>query len=356
MFFRSCVVFCGVIVLANTLDGAASDLRAQQVRRAGANAGTACPEPERRVFDFWIGEWDVQNRTRPATDTAWTESGRATDRVYPVVGGCAIVEDWEGVSFFAWILGFSIRVWEPDTGKWRIVLLWPNRGEPRFGELTGGFRHGRGEFFSEIQGPQGPLQNRFTFTDIAADRLRWESATSPDRGRSWSSGWIMEFSRRGPDRTALLHGASMTTQRCAGSEHRLFDDLLGEWRGLRHAASGDSVPVRVELLRTLEGCAILERAWSPDESWEFFAILAFEPGTGEWVEYSLESEATHLVRRAGRPDTGRLRLTPATGAAGAPRTWRFTGGRPGWSAEPGTPAATAGIDLLVRLGRPIPGG
>lgn len=262
-----------------------------------------CSEPEARVFDFWIGSWDVVNRNRPPDGTRFSETGRATDRVYPVVGGCGIVEHWRGHAISRFIVGFSVRAWDPGAGEWLLVLLWPTNGSPSFGELRGGFRHGRGEFSFRRETADGDTAiHRFTFSDITPDAFRWENATSRDGGRSWGGSWIMEFTRRDPVADpGLWHGPTTTTRRCSAEEHRRFDPYLGEWRGTRMDASGDSVPVAAHLVPILEGCAVMERVWSADGRWEAFRVRAYEPAAGQWVEYSLDSDTRMLRRREAEP-------------------------------------------------------
>ena len=52
--------------------------------------------------------------------------------------------------------------------------------------LEGVFRHGRGEFFSSIVGADGNVTtSRFTFSDISANRYRWDAASSTDAGLTW---------------------------------------------------------------------------------------------------------------------------------------------------------------------------
>jgi len=298
--------------------------------------GLLCPQPEARAFDFWLGSWDVLNRNRSPDGVEFQETGGATDLVYPVVGGCGVVEHWQGHAFSRFIDGFSVRSWDPGAREWLLVLLWPISGEPSFGELRGGFRHGRGEFSFERVGPDGePVLTRYTFSDVAPDSLRWENATSHDGGRTWSGNWIMEFTRRPPLADGLWNGPSMTTRRCPGDEHRRFDRLLGEWAGSRADAGGESVPVTVELVSILEGCAVLERGRSPGRTWEAFRVRAFEPGAGRWVEYALDSERRRLVRREAAPgeDLVFQDVDPAGGKVTRTR-WELAGeGPPRWIVE-----------------------
>lgn len=278
-----------------------------------------CPEPRARAFDFWIGEWDVANRNRRPEDPRWYDTGRATDRVYPVVGGCAIVEHWRGYAFPAagHIVGFSVRAWDPEAERWDLVLLWPMAGPPAFGELHGRFRHGRGDFFSRPVTPAGDtIDSRLTFTDVGPDAFRWNNGISRDGGLSWVTTWIMEFTRRPPLAGGLLNDAHMTTAHCTDDEHRAFDAHLGEWEGTRVDSRGDSIAVRTHLLRILEGCAVMQRTTADNGSFEAFQVRAFEPRRAGWVEYRIASDRRKLTRRQAVVRHGDYVFTDTTAVEG----------------------------------------
>jgi hypothetical protein len=266
---------------------------------------------EYRQFDFWIGEWDILNRNRPTDESRWYDTGGATDRVYPVAGGCGIVEHWRGHAYGEFLVGFSLRAFNPTTGQWDLVLLWPSDGQPRFGELRGGFRHNRGEFYSRGITAEGDTTfTRFTFSDITSETVMWQDGNSADGGRSWASTWIMEFTRRdllyqGP----LLNGPSVTNLRCPAEEHRSLDFLLGEWAGMspETASEDQGEEVRAQVHPILEGCAVMERVQAVGQSsaWEVFRVRTFETSRQRWVEYRLDTRHPVIQRlEAERPAAG----------------------------------------------------
>lgn len=335
---------CGVVGLAwaAVIGAAAGDgrsvtdgLPAASLPRPDTAPTVPCDDPEARAFDFWIGEWDVLNRNRRPEGTRFHPTGRATDRVHAVVGGCAIVEHWRGDAIGKYILGFSIRAYDRRTGEWVVVLLWPTNGRPSFGELRGGFRHGRGTFsFRRVTTDGDTVTNRFVFSDIRPDALRWENGTSRDGGRSWVGHWIMEFSRRPPTAPGLANGPTMTTRRCPGEPHRAFDPALGEWQGTRTLPGGDTTTVRTHVIRILEGCAVVERSRSLDGAWEAFRVRAWEPDARRWVEYAVDSERRRLVRREA--DGTSLTFRAVGEVDGPARRWTWEpgpDGAPGWVEE-----------------------
>jgi hypothetical protein len=72
---------------------------------------SSCDEPERRQFDFWVGEWDVH-------DPEGNLAGR--NRITSLFDGCALREEWEGVSGFR---GTSLNSWSPQSGRWHQTWM-----------------------------------------------------------------------------------------------------------------------------------------------------------------------------------------------------------------------------------------
>ncbi len=328
---------------------------------------------ESRQFDFWVGEWDVLNRNRPPEDPRWYDTGAATARVYPVVAGCGIVEHWRGDAFGEFVEGFSLRAFNRGRGQWDLVLLWPNQGDPRFGELRGGFRHNRGEFYSQSITETGDTSvTRFTFSDITSNSLRWQEAVSMDAGRTWASSWIMEYNRREPlYQGPLLNGPAVTTLRCPAPQYRTLDFLVGEWAGSVEADSAEAqgMTVRSNVTPILDGCGIMERvsAIGQTSAWEVFRVWTYEQEPDRWVEYRLDTRWPVLQRleaevppagaewvfRTLRPEArdGDLRVTMSRGVNGSV-TWReerLNGETGLWVAEPL-------VAYTERLGGPSTGG
>lgn len=279
-----------------------------------------CPAPEARQFDFWIGDWSVENRN-PTGPNHWVTTGYATDRVYAVVGGCAIVEHWRGEALGGPtpIVGYSIRAWDPEAESWRLVLRWPMDPESvGFFELDGRFRHGRGEFERRAVNPAtgDSVVTRYTFSDASADRLRWHLQRSTDGGQSWIANWIMEFSRRDPVRDGgLMNGITATNGRCPDEPNRALDAHLGSWRGV-HIAGSDTTRVWGHVLPILEGCAVQEQLYADDGSWEWYGVRGWVTQADAWVGYRLSTDEPRLRLEQAAPGDA----TRYVGADGARRT------------------------------------
>jgi hypothetical protein len=333
-----------------------------------ASAQGPCTGPA-RDFDFWIGEWDVLNRNRPDDENRWYDTGIATDRIYPIAGGCGIVEHWRGDAYGEFIEGFSLRAFNPNTGQWDLALLWPSDGQPRFGVLGGGFRHNRGEFYSRGITQAGDTTfTRFTFSDITPETVRWQDGTSLDGGLSWTSTWIMEFTRREPlYQGPLLNGPAVTTLRCPAPEFRGMDFLIGEWRGVspETATPESGEDVKSEVTPILDGCGLMERVQAVGQSsaWEVFRVRAYEPARQMWVEYRLDTRVPWLQRlEAPVPAAGEPWVFTTPGTERADQDLRVTltqeaDGRLSWTeerwnGETGQWQLQPGIVYGMRMGSP----
>src|SRR5215213_967108 len=63
-----------------------------------------------RALDFWIGTW------RATSNTAGHEQA-GTDRITPILGGCALREEWTGA---AGDTGEGTFFFDPAAGRWRM--------------------------------------------------------------------------------------------------------------------------------------------------------------------------------------------------------------------------------------------
>lgn len=165
-----------------------------------SKAAANCSAPEHREFDFWIGDWTIKQKILKA-DGSWFEAD-ATTKISPILGGCALMEEWKGKVLFFWegmeepapLQGFSARAFDPKTKQW--VISWMDTRNPRFGEFVGNFKEGRGEFFRKSPAANGKQSTtRVTFSDITPRSVHWDLAVSSDDGKTWRMLWIMEMTR-----------------------------------------------------------------------------------------------------------------------------------------------------------------
>ncbi len=264
------------------------------------------PDPAddpRRDFDFWVGEWAVANRHMDDAG-AWHDGNTTRARITPVLGGAAVLEEWAGPFRGAFMNGFSLRAWDPDTSRWALLLFWTTDGNGGFGRLHGAFRHGRGEFFAPDSGPR---QTRYTFSDALDDSVRWDSATTQDGGVTWKTDWIMEFTRTRPA-DEVTQDELFATDWTSGelsphAEARELDWLLGRWEGTQTDDGGAAREARLRaklldkdvlVLDVLETRADGSAPWSGR-----LAVRGWTSASGGWEAWSLTDDDTRL-----RPSRG----------------------------------------------------
>jgi len=252
----------------------------------GITAQEACHEEHYREFDFWIGEWDLTN-LRLQEDGSWADVGTATDRVFPVAGGCGIVELWDGYLGNSHIRGFSVRTYDPTAGKWLLVLNWPRQNQAGFGMLEGEFRHGRGEFYTEFTAEDGTEgMTRYSFADIGHDTFRWNDGTSTDGQQTWRTSWIMEFRRRKPMGNPLFNVPMFGTDenaRCTEDQFKTANFLIGNWE----STGPDGQKFRVEGTPIVDGCAIMEFI-TGDNGTDAFTVVGYDAQAERWTMYHLD--------------------------------------------------------------------
>ena len=287
--------------------------------------------PERQ-FDFWVGDWRVENRN--LTKQGWQASGTSHARIRKVCDGHAILEEWDGQSgWHARTFGISLRAWDPKKRRWIIALAWPNGGKTKWGQMEGVFRHGRGEFFPKPAwealeasrkaasasavgsgtAPAGPPRipvrpraQRFTFSDALANSCRWDMA-QPVAETAWRTTWIMEFSRRAApkDRVELAPPPAKSSCEIPAD----FDAWIGAWKGKGHAVvGGKKVAVRAEFRASAanRGCARLCWLDVKGEGVAFrrFAAWIWDHGARRWVARSIDTREPGMTELRGRFSEG----------------------------------------------------
>jgi len=248
---------------------------------------------EHRQFDFWIGEWDV-NLRRIQDDQSWVDWKTAIARIHPILDGKAVLELWvdqhEGPPGQV-IIGYSLRYYHPETGKWHLWLNWP--GPERSGSihLEGQFRHGRGEFFGKRSTSDSTsIISRYTFSDITGNSLRWDDAFSRDGGESWTHNWVMEFSRRSDkapwdnDQDYALH-TYRNGERCTKPPFKELQNFTGNWEGELNYLNGngqwETTGAELNSYKLLGGCAVI-------------SFLYYELSQGMFREFSLKTYNTYV--------------------------------------------------------------
>lgn len=159
----------------------AEEVRAVETAAPADPPSTApCSAEEARQLDFWIGEWDCE----------W-DGGRCSNRVEAALGGCVILESFEGRPGLD-LQGMSMSLYDVTIGKWRQT--WADSWGNWF-DLVGEFRDGRMELYADEPRHRG-ARLRMLFDDIEHDRFRWTWSRSHDDGITWDLLWELRYTRR----------------------------------------------------------------------------------------------------------------------------------------------------------------
>lgn len=164
----------GALCLA-LLTGAVMDPQtAPSAAPAATPAPKPCTAPEYRLFDFWLGTWEVVDpQGQPA----------GSSRIESILSGCVLLENWTGGG----MSGKSFNIYDAQAKTWRQSWV-DDRGSILL--LEGGFRDGKMVLEGRRTGPQGgTVVNRIIWNRIDGDpdrvRQLWEA--SRDNGKSWKT-------------------------------------------------------------------------------------------------------------------------------------------------------------------------
>jgi len=108
-----------------------------------------CDTHQHRRFDFWIGEWRVE-------DPSGKVVGR--NRIERILDGCALRESWQGGSGYN---GHSLNTWDPASGHW--LQFWTDNHDLTL-HLSGGWTGER----MTLEGTREDAEGR-----EVTDRISW---------------------------------------------------------------------------------------------------------------------------------------------------------------------------------------
>jgi hypothetical protein len=161
-----------------------------------ATPQTAVPPDGQHDFDWEIGSWRTHVRilAQPLSGSnEWIEMN-GTTVVRSVWDGKANLVELNVSNGARRIQGLSLRLYHPESGQWSV-----HYANSRTGALDkpviGGFRNGRGEFYSQDTYEGRAVFVRFVIAPLAQDAWRFEQAFSPDGGKTWEVNWIATDTR-----------------------------------------------------------------------------------------------------------------------------------------------------------------
>jgi tetratricopeptide (TPR) repeat protein len=128
--------------------------------------------PNNRLFDHWVGEWEVTALGQPA----------GTNEIKLILGGCVLFENWESVSGTS---GKSFNYYDASEDHWRQIWVDDTGGVVEF---TGQVRDGVMYYTATTHTTPGgdEVQHKLTFTPLQDGSIQqlWEQST--DGGNSWT--------------------------------------------------------------------------------------------------------------------------------------------------------------------------
>jgi hypothetical protein len=148
-------------------------------------------------FDFLRGRWKVHHRRlrHPLSGSSeWYEfDGTAVERS---LWDCqANVEELDAKLPDGRLRGLALRLYSPSSRQWAIHWSTAENGTLDQPMMIGDFRNGCGEFYNQEEFEARSIFVRFFWMSITWEKCRWEQAYSADRGRTWETNWVMDFTR-----------------------------------------------------------------------------------------------------------------------------------------------------------------
>jgi hypothetical protein len=153
------------------------------VEKVARNAKPCEADPNFRKFDFWVGDWDVQQTGVPRAPVG------ASSHVERILNGCVIFENWEPGPGGA---GKSFNIYNTVTKKWEQYWV----------DATGRLTHYFGEFHDDgnlyYEADQFGTTNRIrmTFFNQGPDQVRQLGHLSTDGGKTWTVSFDLTYVRK----------------------------------------------------------------------------------------------------------------------------------------------------------------
>jgi ketosteroid isomerase-like protein len=149
--------------------------------RASADAEERCAAPEYRQFDFFVGNWNAFDVTNPGVRVA-------TNRVSKTLGGCVVLEDYEGENGSH---GESFSIYDAAAKKWHQTWV-TNHGQL---VMIDGAMHGDEMVLEGVDHANGVEKYVRGTWKAVGDGVRETAVTSMDHGKTWTPWFDLIFRR-----------------------------------------------------------------------------------------------------------------------------------------------------------------
>jgi hypothetical protein len=184
------------VIVALLFSLAASALDKQTPKR---NEDTKSQVDHQHDFDWEIGDWKVHLRRllHPLTGSKSWDEFDGTAHVRKVWNGRANLLELKLNGPAGDIEALSLRLYNPQSEQWSVYFATSDDGTLGT-PMVGQFQNGRGEFSDRELFHGRMIDLHFVFSDVTEKSFHGEQSFSPNRGKSWETNWIEDFTRAGP--------------------------------------------------------------------------------------------------------------------------------------------------------------
>ncbi len=237
-----------------------------------------CRAGPHRDFDFWVGEWEVEN---PAGDLVGTNIIRSE------LDGCLVAENWTGSGGGR---GRSLNMYDASTGKW--YQAWIDIFAQHL-RLEGGLMNGEMVLSGDRQALSGVgLTDQISWTPTSADQVRqfWEITVQVDPPFT-----ITAFDGRYMRRDQVTPAPPAPSDFCSAADFDQLDFWVGTWS----VEADNGLPLGTSVIsQDLNNCLIEERFSTP-KGYESAAFMGYDPRPGLWYRHSIDNQGLHLQLSGG---------------------------------------------------------
>jgi hypothetical protein len=147
-------------------------------------------------FDPQLGSWrtHVHRLLKPLSGSKEWADYDGTTVTRPLLDGRANIAELKVAGPAGRIEGGSLRLYEPDTGRWTMNYFNVSNGRLT-SPIWGTFRDGSATFEGDDTLGDKPIRVRFVVAPEGRDRFRFEQSFSADGGRTWELNWVATDTR-----------------------------------------------------------------------------------------------------------------------------------------------------------------
>jgi len=141
---------------------------------------TPCTSPEYRQFDFWLGDFKVEDPNGNYV---------GDNEITLHLDGCMLMESWKGASGMH---GMSTNFYDPSDQTWNQNFIDNNGAPANWPPLKGKLENGSMVLWS----PEGESRTRWTWTKVSDDKVRQMAESTSDGGKTWTVVWDSYYIRK----------------------------------------------------------------------------------------------------------------------------------------------------------------